>query len=518
MTTRDARELLSIDVTAEIRKLGTHQLASPIDSVSAAARMLIECGANTIEVTTKRSSTVVSGRGATISEEVQEQLACILDASRTADARHQALITWENASRLEWLAVVCTSDVDLAITTGQSTVRFEVRSARGRKLTGGDAGSTEMRVTLNDVRVRHEIVALSRILNYARIPVLIDGQNVSHGLELGDALIAVPVSGVGFTGMVGLPRDGTLARTVFVRSDVVERDLVTAANKGRIHLAVVTYRERSPDEATVARALTAVRDQLYVELKNRYPTLGSQNGAAARELLFRACEQLGDARFLDDARIVQTTRGDFVTWNTLRTMARDGVLLAVEPGQRIDNELRDVGLPILSPRERAIIARFVGLRCVTPTYRSADSTLTRWLRGGRELARASLRGAIGLLPTSRLGRELFDAELDANERALVRSLAELITSGRFRVPSATIDEPLTVVAVNRGRFPVIVRRDGRGQVLAIPVRNQRGIRMVRMVARDPGTLVIATTLLFGGQDGYGRDRNRARTVLVKNMP
>lgn len=518
MTTRDTRDLLSIDVTSEIRKLGTQQLANPIDTVSAAARMLIECGATAVEITTRRSSTTIVGRNAVLADDIQEQLACILDPARKAEDRHSALIQWEAASRLEWLAVVCTSDVDLAVTTAHTQARIEVRSARGRRYVGGDAGSPEIRLTLHDVRVRHEVVTLGRALAYARLPVFIDGQSVSHGLELPDALIAVPVSGAGFSGMVGLPRDGTLTRTVFVRSEVVERDLVQAADKGRIYLAVITYRERVPDEAAVTRALTAVRDQLYVELKQRYPTLGAQNSAAARELLFRACEQRGDARFLDDARIVQTTRGDFVTWAALRTMARDGVLLAVEPGQRLDDELRDVGLPVLSPRERAVIARFVGLRCVTPTYRSADAMLTRWLRRARDVAQSTARTLGGILPTARLGRELYDPELTSEEQVMLRALSELISTGRFRVPRAAIDEPVRVVGVTRGRFPVSVRRDGRGQVLAVPVRNRRGSQIVRMVARDPGTLVIATTLLFGGQDGYGRDRNRARTALVKNAP
>jgi len=283
-----------------------------------------------------------------------------------------------------------------------------------------------------------------------------------------------------------------------------------------VHIAVVSARARLPDAAVIERTVLAARDQLYDELKARYAKLIGEERAAAAELLFRACEDRGDTSFLEEARIIATTRGDFVTIAALRTMARDGVLLAAEPDQAVDSELRDIGLPILSQRERAFVSRFVGLRCVTPTYRSADAPmrrLRRWVvrelrRAGKGLAERGM-GIGG-------GPMLDDDELKQEERIFMRSLAELVGSGRFRVPGTSAGERVQIVPTVRGRLPAVLRRRRDMCVVAVPLRSRRGARLVRMVARDPATLIIATTLVFGGQDGYGRDRGRARAALVKN--
>jgi len=280
----------------------------------------------------------------------------------------------------------------------------------------------------------------------------------------------------------------------------------------------VSARARLPDTSVIERTVIAARDQLYDELKARYAKLTGDERAAAAELLFRSCEERGDTSFLDDARIIATTRGDFVTLATLRGMARDGVLLAAEPDQVVDADLRDISLPILSARERAFITRFVGLRCVTPTYRSADAPwrrLRRWLRerlysAGKNFARRGLGLGEGTM--------LDDEELQADERVFMRALAELVGGGRFRVPGTSLGERVQIVPTSRGRLPVALRRRRDHCFVAVPLRSQRGARLVRMVARDPTTLIIATTLVFGGQDGYGRERGRARAALVKNTP
>ncbi len=188
---------------------------------------------------------------------------------------------------------------------------------------------------------------LTRAFTFARLPISIDGQRVSFGLELPEALIAVPIAGANFNGAVGLPREPGIARTTLVRSEVVEREIVSSPSKGRVHVAVVSTRARIADTQANERTVVAARDQLYDELKTRYPMLAPEDHSAAAELLFRACEDRGDTTLLDDARIIQTTRGDFVTLGALRTMARDGVLLAAEPDQSVDADLRDIGLPVL---------------------------------------------------------------------------------------------------------------------------------------------------------------------------
>lgn len=518
MTTRDARELLTIDVTAEIRKLGTQQLATPVDVVAAAARMTIECGAHAVDVVTHRGGTRVMARGARMPVDVHAQLACILDIGGSSEARHTALVAWENERRLEWLAVVCAGDVELRTQSEEGTDILEVRDAVGRHRRTADTGEPHMTIVLKRIRTSGELEQLTRVFAFARLPVTVDGHRVSFGLELPEALIAVPIAGPSFNGAVGLPREPTLARTTLVRSEVVERDVVTSPSRGRVHVAVVSARARLPEPQVIERTVIAARDQLYDELKARYAKLTGDERAAAAELLFRACEDRGDTTFLDDARIIATTRGEFVTLTALRGMARDGVLLAAEPDQVVDSDLRDIGLPILSPRERAFINRFVGLRCVTPTYRSADAPLRRlrrWLLQGLQAAGKSLAEAgmgVGAGPA------LDDDELQPAERAFMRALTDLVATGRFRVPGTSIGERVQMVPTVRGRLPAVLRRRRDLCVVAVPLRNERGARLVRMVARDPATLIIATTLVFGGLDGYGRDRGRARAALVKNAP
>jgi hypothetical protein len=518
MTTRDARELLSIDVTAEIKKLGTQQLATPVDVVAAAARMTIECGAHAVDVVTLRSGTKITAHGARMPIDVHAQLACILDASQGSDARHGALVAWENDHRLEWLAVVCAGDVELRTQSEEGTDVLEVRGAAGRHHRTNVTGEPHMVIVLRRTRTSGDLERLTRVFAFARLPVTVDGHRVSFGLELPEALIAVPISGASFNGAVGLPRDSSFARTTLVRSEVVDRDVVTSPMQGRVHVAVVSARSRLPETATIERIVIAAREQLYDGLKARYAKLTGDERAAAAELLFRACEDRGDTSFLDDARIIATTRGDFVTLTALRGMARDGVLLAAELDQVVDSDLRDIGLPVLSARERAFITRFVGLRCVTPTYRSADAPLRRlrrWLREGLRAAGKSLaRYGLGLGE----GPILEDDALRPEERVFMRALADLVGTGRFRVPGTSVGERVQILPTSRGRLPAAVRRRRDRCVVAVPLRSLRGARLVRMVARDPATLIIATTLVFGGHDGYGRDRGRARAALVKHTP
>ncbi len=516
MTTRDARELLSIDVTAEIRKLGTQQLGTPVDIVAAAARMTIECGAHAVDVVTMRSGTKIMARGARLPVDMHAQLACILDASRPSDVRHAAMVAWENERRLEWLAVVCAGEVELRTQSEEGTDVLEVRDAVGRHRRTRDTGEPHMTIMLRRIRTGSDLEQLTRVFAFARLPVTVDGHRVSFGLELPEALIAVPIAGASFNGAVGLPREPSLARTTLVRSEVVERDVVTGPSRGRVHVAVVSARARLPENAVIERTIAGARDQLYDELKARYAKLTGDERDAAAELLFRACEDRGDTSFLDEARIIATTRGEFVTLTTLRGMARDGVLLAAEPDQVVDSDLRDIGLPVLSARERAFVTRFVGLRCVTPTYRSADAPLRRlrrWVRDGLQSAgKRLIERGLGLGE----GPILDDGALTPEERAFMRALAELVTGGKFRVPGASVGERVQVVPTARGRLPAVLRRRRDVCVVAVPLRSARGSRLVRMVARDPANMIIATTLVFGGQDGYGRDRGRARAALVKN--
>jgi hypothetical protein len=511
--TRDARELLSIDVTAEIRKLGMQQLATPIDIVAAAVRMTVECGAHNVDVVTGRTQVRVLARGARMPVDVHAQLACILDASRPSDTRHAALVAWENDRRLEWLAVVCASDVELQTQSEEGTEILEVRDANGRHRRTADTGEPHMTVVLRRLRV-NDLEQLTRAFTFARLPISIDGERVSFGLELPEALIAVPIAGAGFNGAVGLPREPGIARTTLVRSEVVEREIVTSPSRGRVHIAVVSSRARLPDIAANERTVMAARDQLYDELRTRYALLAPDDHSAAAELLFRACEDRGDTSLLDDARIIRTTRGDFVTLAALRTMARDGVLLAAEPDQSVDADLRDIGLPVLSQRERAFVTRFMGLRCVTPTYRSADAPLRRLRRLVRDSVHNVSRRLLGLGG----GRTLADAELTADERTFMRALTDLVDSGRFRVPGVSVGERVQIVATARGRLPAQARKRRDGRVVCVPLRTAKGQKLVRMVVRDPATIVIAVTIVFGGQDGYGRERNRARAALIQKSP
>ncbi len=110
--------------------------------------MTIECGAHNVEVVIGRNQVRVMARGARMPVDVHAQLACILDASRPSEARHAALVAWEDDRRLEWLAVVCASDVELRTQSEEGTDILEVRDAVGRHRRTPDTGEAHMTVAL----------------------------------------------------------------------------------------------------------------------------------------------------------------------------------------------------------------------------------------------------------------------------------------------------------------------------------------------------------------------------------
>ncbi len=86
----------------------------------------------------------------------------------------------------------------------------------------------------------------------------------------------------------------------------------------------------------------------------------------------------------------------------------------------------------------------------------------------------------------------------------------------FAYPASRSASAFSVVATARGSLAGSTARKRReARQVNVPLRTAKGgAKLVRMVVRDPATIVIAVTIVFGGQDGYGRERNRARAALI----
>ncbi|MBL8970373.1 MAG: hypothetical protein JNK56_07325, partial [Myxococcales bacterium] len=135
MTTQsvDLRDLLRIDIEAELRKLTVAQLQGPWQMPAELVRRAVRAGAGEIDVSLGRSGCTVRDDGPPLPDAQLRDLATMLDPAAPAERRHQALLALEAAGGLALLALagLGATQLDLRARGGGTLRRLTWRARQG---------------------------------------------------------------------------------------------------------------------------------------------------------------------------------------------------------------------------------------------------------------------------------------------------------------------------------------------------------------------------------------------------
>ena len=464
----DLRELLRIDIEAELRKLTVAQLQGPWQLPAELVRRAVRAGAGRIEVELSRGGCVVRDDGEPLAAEQLAELQAMLDPRAAAERRHRALLALEGAGGLALLALA-----------GLGATQIEVRARSGGKRRQLTWLSRHVHPTLSEVAdpgVRGTEVLLrgaeldpARARSWLRdvgrfVPgeLRVDGQLVNHGLR---SYLASENFAIGpkdqpprLRGHVAVAAHGEQARVWLLHGGVVATHL--GLSSVPCFDAVVELGAVVPLQATAADLRAAVNPHvsaladlgvgLLIHLARRLPDL-EQLATQARVVTLllqavrtrRRLRELMAVPFLPcwtaqsplrshpshDRPARWLSLADLPTSDQARTAGEPPVVLALYPEQKPDDyALPDAPVLRLDAAERSVLTELFGLRFRAPPPRADADALSR-LRGA--LRHGLYRGGQALARLLHLGpgAPLADAALTGEERQLLADLRAALRGG-----------------------------------------------------------------------------------------
>jgi len=232
----DLRELLRIDIDAELRKLTVAQLQGPWQLPAELVRRAIRGGASDVRVDLGRGSCVVRDDGAPLVVDRFAELAAMLDTSAPAERRHRALLALEAAGGLALLALAGLGATHIEIVArGQGKLRRLVWSARAARPELSEAADpsgargTEISVRSPDLDAARARTWLRDVARFAPGTVREGGQPINNGLKgyLASERFSLGPRGeaVRLTGHVAVASHGEHARVWLLHGGVVATHL-----------------------------------------------------------------------------------------------------------------------------------------------------------------------------------------------------------------------------------------------------------------------------------------------------
>lgn len=460
----DLRELLRIDIEAELRKLTVAQLQGPWQLPAELVRRAVRAGATRIDVELSRGGCVVRDDGEPLAADQLAELQAMLDPRAAAERRHRALLALEGAGGLALLALA-----------GLGATQIEVRATSGgkrRQLTwlsrhvhptlseaadpSGPRGTEVLLrgAELDPARARSWLRDVGR---FAPGELRVDGQTINHGRS---SYLASESFAIGpkdqpprLRGHVAVAAHGEQARVWLLHGGVVATHL--GLSSVPCFDAIVELGAEAPLQATAADLRAAVNPHisaladlgvgLLIHLARRLPEV-EQLATQARivTLLLQAVRTRRRLRELMAVPFLpswtpqgsQRPKGRPARWLSLADLptsdqARSGgehpVVLALYPEQDPDDyALPEAPVLRLDAAERSTLTELFGLRFRAPPPRADADPLSRLraalrqgaYRSGQLLARLLHLGPGAPLPDSALGSE--ERQLLADLRAALR--------------------------------------------------------------------------------------------------
>lgn len=222
-------ELLTIDVGAELRKLAVAQFQGTWQLPTEFVRRALASAASRVDVKLSRQGFEVDDTGRTLSKDLLEHLAALLDTRQEATRRHRALLALE------------AEDAPSLLALGGLTANIEVGSGPWHLSATPTAVTLRAQPNHNGTRVRVAGIKLDHNrarqwlqskCRYGPDYVYLHGESVATGL---DAFLATrplhtkdprwqansQINARELSGTVGMPAHGESARVVLLRHGVV---------------------------------------------------------------------------------------------------------------------------------------------------------------------------------------------------------------------------------------------------------------------------------------------------------
>jgi hypothetical protein len=451
----DLRDLLTIDVAAELRKLCQAQVHGPWQVPAELVRRAIEAGARHIDVRFGRRWVVVTDDGPPVDPEQARAARVLVDRHRPDEERHQALTILERAGALALMALAGLGEVNLDDGAPVGT-RIAVRASR--------VGRRAARRWLMDVA------------RFAPVSILVDGRPLPDALagSLARTALQPPLRG-----QLALMPEGDVAHAYLVAHGLVTAHLTVPATPAFVAALELGGGDLDPNRLRDAALphLPALVDQAVGLIAASTPRSETARARLAR-LALQAARHRHSPPGIEARPLFRTADGALVDLRTLRAAATRGPLQALSPHQPpARHVLGPAPVLVADEAERSLLAEVLGARFTTPSPRASASSLhaaaTRLLRhAGRAIGTAA-----DLLRHPIHRRPLADESLAPSERALVAAL-------RAEVPVA--------ICEGRGR-----PRRARGRVLQLPRDNPIVVAAVRAYAADPSWLRLIRPALLG---------------------
>lgn len=461
----DLRDLLRIDIEAELRKLTVAQLQGPWQMPAELVRRAVRADAGEIDVNLGRGSCTVRDDGPPLPDAQLRDLAIMLDPAAAAERRHQALLALEAAGGLALLALagLGATQLELRARGGGKLRRLTWRAKQAPTLSeeadpsgprgteiilrGAEIDGTQARTWLRDVG------------RFAPGVLREGGEVINTGLRgyLACERFALGPQGQPpkLHGHVAVAVHGEQARVWLLHGGVIATHLGLSAVP--CFDAIVELGASTPVQATAADLRAAVNPHvtaladlgvgLLMHVAGRLPDLESPAiQARILTLLLQAVRIRRRLRELMQVPMLpcwtphdpDTRHSKPARWLSLAELTGDRepgskpvgeppVVLALYPEQDpADHALPDTPVLRLDAAERSALTELFGLRFrAPPPRREGVGDLRARLRRGLRRLGQSLAATLRLGP----GTPLPDAALRPDERALLSNLRAVLPGG-----------------------------------------------------------------------------------------
>lgn len=488
----DVRRLLTIDVDAEIRKLGRAPLGS-VDQVPALlAARAIRAGAREVAVRLGPRLIEVRDDAGDLDGFRLADLAVLLSPERSPRQRHGALVSLEAAGATALLALASLAEITALRISGRGGAVLAWRRGKPPSLSeGGPRDGAHIELEGLKVSPTAARRLLADTCRFAAARVSLDGEPLPRGFReiLGEAPLAAPLSG-----RLAIPvrsEDGahvwlTVHGAVMAHTSLPGvLGFVAAVELGHLDLPAEPAALREAVEP-----LTRPLEKQALDLLVRLARRPDADPTALRDHVLRAARRRPDVPALRrlpclPCAAARAAAPGLLSLAELESRARDGSVVALFP----DQDPADFRSPpgdsvlVLDAAERSLLDRLTGLRFVTPPRRWRPTPLQRGLGALRRLL-AALAGRLARL---RPVRPLPDHLWSPQERALVLAVRTALRERGSSPPA-----PLSAGICRGGGRP-----RPRGDTLWLPRTSGEVRRAARALERrGPGFARVAATAVL----------------------
>ena len=333
--TEGRASLLKIDVALEIQKLTQNRFKSSTEWAVALCRHLISQDSKLLQINVTNGHLRLRSVGTRIEYSALRQLSVIFDVRKPLDLRHAAIVEIEESTSFELLCafylrnaavqIMSNSQMLLVNRTRQTTL---VPHAAVRP----EAGSAESADSATDIEVKSgkiKAAALKKVLcnacRHARMPVYLNGQNISEGLVLPDCFAQQTFEVDGVQGVVGIPMNSDFVRQVTLRHGVVVKDSLKQPAFGLLYHAIAD----SSHEIDELQHLRSVVRTLYLKLRTQVESFQSTQRRRALEVLFGRFLETKDRKYIYGVHAFESVEGLRFTIEQIQLLATQGPLYGI---------------------------------------------------------------------------------------------------------------------------------------------------------------------------------------------